>query len=152
MWGIKGIVIEEKTIKENVQEFENVKAKEIAEENNLVEEISEKEEYDIFGEKYRDIEKTLQEIDILDEIEENDLVASDINEDIPYEKDDMPYEEESIFQNIENENYDDLNLKKEAKAEKAFKPKKAGIFIYGNHTGFCCSYSKDYIYKCIKRK
>ena len=45
---------------------------------------------------------------------------------MPYEEEDIPFEEESIFENIENENYEELNLKKIE--EKISKSKKSGIF------------------------
>lgn len=126
--------------------------------NDVFDEIE--TEPDIFGEKYRDIEKQIAELDNLDDIDEmvNAKVEAlkakgvpkldkkekiqeiselenidDIIEDMPYEDEDIPYEEESIFENIENENYEDLNLKKiETKStkksgKKVTKQKKNGL-------------------------
>ena len=51
------------------------------------------------------------------------------DEDMPYEDEDMPYEdeavEESIFENIENDEYEEINLKKNSKKTKATKKEKA---------------------------
>ena len=52
---------------------------------------------------------------------------------MPYEDEDIPYEEESIFENIDNEEYENLNLKKiETKkskktSKKTTKQKKNGL-------------------------
>jgi hypothetical protein len=91
------------------------------------------EEPDIFGDKFRNIEKQLAELDALDELDELESFDDDeklfnvqeINEDMPYEEEDIPFEEESIFENIENEVYEDLNFKKGSKAQS--KKKKNGI-------------------------
>lgn len=121
------------------------------------------EEPDIFGEKYKDIEAKIAELDNLEDMDniedieveenveekaniqkieeveveepqkENVQEIEEIDEDMPYEEEEIPYEEEgSIFENIENEEYEELNLKKASKkASKSKKEnktnKKAGI-------------------------
>ena len=111
--------------------------------NDVFDEIE--TEPDIFGERYRDIEKQIADLDNLDDIDDmvnakvEALKASsaskkadkkknvqeaeeledfdELAEDMPYEDDeDIPYEEESIFEDIGNEDYEELNLKKSAKA------------------------------------
>lgn len=125
--------------------------------NDVFDEIE--TEPDIFGEKYRDIEKQIAELDNLDDIDEmvnakvealkaNSIKKADkkehiqeieldnldeLGEDMPYEDEDIPYEEESIFENIDNEEYENLNLKKiETKkskktSKKTTKQKKNGL-------------------------
>lgn len=120
--------------------------------DDLFDEIEVETEQDIFGEKYKDIDKQIAELDDLDNIvlEEEEKLSNvdlledldeeaELNEDMPYEDDDIPFEEESIFSNIENDDYEELNLKKldeklsknSSKVQKAKKnedkPKKKGL-------------------------
>lgn len=92
-------------------------------ESSLFEKINNEaeEEYDKFDDKYKDIEKQIAELEELDDLS---IDVKDMLEDTPYEDDDMFFEEESIFGDIENKDYEDLSLKKDKKT----KNKKKGIF------------------------
>lgn len=122
--------------------------------NDIFDEIE--TELDIFGEKYRDIEKQIAELDFLDDLDGiDDMVnakvealrangipkldkkekikeitelenLNEVTEDMPYEDEEIPFEEESIFENIDNEDYEELNLKK-IDTNKATKQKKNGL-------------------------
>lgn len=124
---------EEDTKKSNIQEIET--------------EAETEEEPDIFGNVESIIEnkEDLEEVDSEEDEEEDDdefdsdavelkettmqLIEELDDEDIPYEDEDMPYEdevvEESIFENIENDEYEEINLKKTSKKAKAPKKEKA---------------------------
>lgn len=109
----------------------------------LFDEIEKQEEPDIFGERFRDIEKQIAELDDLEEcieekisnIQENEMLAENIaeqekvkvDENMPYEDEDIAFEEESIFKNIQNEDYEELNLKK-IEENMVKSKKKSGIF------------------------
>lgn len=116
--------------------------------DDLFDEIEETAEKDIFGEKYKDIDKQIAELDDLDNIvlEEEEKLSNvdlleeldtpteaELNEDMPYEDEYIPFEEESIFENIDNDDYEELNLKKieeklnKKTKKKADKPKKKGL-------------------------
>lgn len=116
--------------------------------DDLFDEIEVETEQDIFGEKYKDIDKQIAELDDLDNIvlEEEEKLSNvdlleeldtpteaELNEDMPYEDEDIPFEEESIFENIDNDDYEELNLKKideklsKKTKKKADKPKKKGL-------------------------
>lgn len=116
--------------------------------DDLFDEIEVETEQDIFGEKYKDIDKQIAELDDLDNIvlEEEEKLSNvdlleeldtpteaELNEDMPYEDEDIPFEEESIFSNIDNDDYEELNLKKideklsKKTKKKADKPKKKGL-------------------------
>lgn len=92
-------------------------------ESSLFEEINNEAEeaYDKFEDKYKDIEKQIAELEELDDLS---IDVKDMLEDTPYEDDDMFFEEESIFGDIENKEYEDLRLKKDKKT----KGNKKGIF------------------------
>jgi len=166
------IVKEEKTPKKKAKKVKRYTRKKVQKDNVMVAEVPEipeeksfddlfdevETEPDIFGEKYRDIEKQIAELDELDnvfkveETKKNEKVDTfekieeaeelpeidNLDEDMPYEDEDIPYEEESIFENIENEDYKELNLDKAEKksskksskvqkAEKKAEKKKTGI-------------------------
>lgn len=136
--------IEEPVVKEKV-----IKKEEAVEEislDDLFDEIEVETEQDIFGEKYKDIDKQIAELDDLDNIvlDEDEKLSNvdlledldeeaDLNEDMPYEDEDIPFEEESIFSNIDNDDYEELNLKKidetlnKKTKKKADKTKKKGL-------------------------
>lgn len=116
--------------------------------DDLFDEIEVEAEQDIFGEKYKDIDKQIAELDDLDNIllEEEEKLSNvdlleeldtpteaELNEDMPYEDEDIPFEEESIFSNIDNDDYEELNLKKidetlnKKTKKKADKTKKKGL-------------------------
>lgn len=111
---------EEQDIFENVEAVIN-KAEVLDEEEEendnieVIEDESEDEDDDFEGEEITLKETTMQLIEELDD------------EDMPYEEEDMPYEEEaveeSIFDNIENDEYEELNLKKGSKKAKETKTK-----------------------------
>ncbi len=125
---------EEDVKKDNIQEIEALDETEVEGEpdifgnveavvDNKINKIeaadtdSEDEDEDFETEAVELEEKTMQLIEELDD------------EDMPYEDEDMPYEdeavEESIFENIENDEYEEINLKKNSKKTKATKKEKA---------------------------
>lgn len=108
----------EKKAKKEKAKVEKIEIEVPEAETSLFEKTNEDEE--LFEEKYLDIEKKLAELDKFDEYS---IDIEDMLEDTPYEDDDMLFEEESIFDDIENEDYEELSLKKTKKA----KNKKSGI-------------------------
>ena len=96
--------------KENKNERIELKESSLFEEiNNQAEEV-----YDKFDDTYKDIEKQIAELEELDDLS---IDVKDMLEDTPYENDDMFFEEDSIFGDIENKEYEDLRLKKDKKTK-----------------------------------
>lgn len=106
----------------NINEVKEVK-EEVPDISDLFDEIE--TEPDIFGDKYQDIDSKIAELNEFD-IEED--LTSDI--DMPYEEEDGVYEEESIFNSLEDEVYEELNFEEldKSKLEKKKKQKKKGLF------------------------
>lgn len=103
---VEAVINKAEVLDEAEEENENIE---------VFEDDAEDEDDDFEGEEIELKESTMQLIEELDD------------EDMPYEEEDIPYEdetvEESIFDNIENDEYEELNLKKTSKKTKETKAK-----------------------------
>ena len=110
-----------------MDETKPVKESKLIENSNMndkveINEVNESaQENDIFGEKYRDIALKIDEIDELDDLED-DLINKKETEERSFEKEDYIFEEESIFDSIEEEDnidFDEIDLEEKTKKKKS---------------------------------